>query len=278
MTGGYAAAFSSGEAWLDPQSVFPERGRTLLVASSRSGETTELINACQRFKDEGRGELLTLTCTPGKPLVGMGAWGLVLEEAQEGSVSQTRAFSSLYLAANALIALWADRNDVLDRLEAIPAIARGLLRDDARLAAGVGRDLRFDHFFFLGSGMRYGMARELTLKMEEMALTGSENHHFMEYRHGPRALVDEKTVVVGLLSESGYDYECAVLDDARQLGAQVVSIGERGADVVFSSGLDEWLQGVLYLPVGQLIAYERAMALGLDPDHPRNLNPVVKLE
>jgi hypothetical protein len=43
------------------------------------------------------------------------------------------------------------------------------------------------------------------------------------------------------------------------------------------SGLDKAIRNVLYLPVGQKIAFERSMSNGLNPDHPINLDTVVKL-
>jgi glucosamine--fructose-6-phosphate aminotransferase (isomerizing) len=43
------------------------------------------------------------------------------------------------------------------------------------------------------------------------------------------------------------------------------------------SGLDEWERGPLYLPLVQRLAYHRAIAKGLDPDHPTHLTAVVEL-
>ena len=66
------------------------------------------------------------------------------------------------------------------------------------LAQSIGADLDLDRFYFLGSGPRYGLACELSLKMKEMSLTHSEPFHFMEFRHGPMSMVTESTVIVGL--------------------------------------------------------------------------------
>jgi glucosamine--fructose-6-phosphate aminotransferase (isomerizing) len=69
----------------------------------------------------------------------------------------------------------------------------------------------------------------------------------------------------------------AVLDEMRQKGAYVLSLGEEGTDVTFDSGLTELAWGPLYLPIGQLLAFEHSIMRGLDPDHPRGLSAVVKL-
>jgi glucosamine 6-phosphate synthetase-like amidotransferase/phosphosugar isomerase protein len=58
---------------------------------------------------------------------------------------------------------------------------------------------------------------------------------------------------------------------------EILSIAESDADVTFESGLLETLRGALYLPVGRLMAFERATKRGLDPDTPHNLTAVVRL-
>jgi glucosamine--fructose-6-phosphate aminotransferase (isomerizing) len=54
-------------------------------------------------------------------------------------------------------------------------------------------------------------------------------------------------------------------------------MAEQGSDIRFASGLEEAVRNVLYLPVGQLIAFERSIFKGLNPDLPTNLDSVVKL-
>lgn len=145
-------------------------------------------------------------------------------------------------------------------------------------AQKIGEDLSFDRFYFLGSGMRYGLACEVNLKMKEMTLTHSEPFHFLEFRHGPMSMVNENTIVVGMLSEANRCHEARVLDEMKALGARVLDIAETDAKIVFNSNIPEAVRGVLYLPVLQLIAFHRSLAKGLNPDRPTNLTAVVKLE
>jgi glucosamine--fructose-6-phosphate aminotransferase (isomerizing) len=80
------------------------------------------------------------------------------------------------------------------------------------------------------------------------------------------------------VSSANQASEQAVLDEMRQGGAHILSLGESDVEVAFTSGISEAVRNVLYLPIGQLMAYERAMVRGLDPDHPHNLEAVVRLE
>ena len=54
--------------------------------------------------------------------------------------------------------------------------------------------------------------------------------------------------MIGLVSDVNRAAEMAVLNEMRQLGAQILSIGERDTDVALESGLPEAVRGALYLP------------------------------
>jgi glutamine---fructose-6-phosphate transaminase (isomerizing) len=287
LTGRPCRAFPASELWLYPGSSYCRAPsptyKTLLVAVSRSGETSETLRACEAFLSNRVGDLLTLSCYGDMPLAKMGTFNLVFPSGQEQSVAQTRAFSTLYLGAVALACLWANRQDLFDSLSHLSEAGRKILDNHAALAAELGRDASLDRFYWLGSGPRQGLACELSLKMKEMSLTHSEPFHFMEFRHGPKSMVTPQALVIGLRSTCSASYESAVLGDVMALGGRVLDIAEEstrnghGPGVRFDSGLDEAVRNVLYLPVGQLIAFERSLSKGLNPDRPINLDSVVKL-
>ena len=273
-----ARGIPASEIWLSPASSLLSKGRMLLVAVSRSGETTETLRACQVFQELSRGEILTLSGYPERALANTGTLNLVFPAAQEQSIAQTRAFSSLYLAAVALAGLWADRQDVLSELERLPEAGRNLIEDCSGYVRELGNDLSLERFYFLGSGARYGLACELSLKMKEMSLSHSEPFHFLEFRHGPKSMVNEQTLIIGMLAEQNFRYEKTVMEEMHSLGAKTLAIAEHHGDIVFNSQGSEVTRNVLYLPVGQLLAFERSLAKGLDPDRPHQLDAVVKLE
>ena len=278
LTGQPTRALPASELWLYPESVYPAAGRILLVAVSRSGETSETLQACEAFNAARRGRLVTLTCYPNAPLAQLGSLNLVLPSGQEQSVAQTRSFSTLYLSVTALAALAAGRKDLFDALRTLPQTGARLLETAQPLAGQLGRDLTIDRFYFLGSGLRYGLAAELSLKMKEMTLSHSEPFHFMEFRHGPKSMITPSALVVGLRGESQRRRETAVLDEMQAMGARLVIIDEQDAGIEFHSGVDEAVRSILYLPAGQLLALERSLAKGLNPDRPAHLEAVVKLE
>jgi glucosamine--fructose-6-phosphate aminotransferase (isomerizing) len=277
LTGCAARGAPAGELVLNPAGYYPTTGALLLVAVSRSGSTTETVHAVKRFREQQRGTVITISNYADRPLSTLGEVNIAIPAGQEESVAQTRSFASMYVAATALAALLADEPTLLAQMAQLPAAGERLLARYGKLAQALGSDLSLDRFYFLGSGARYGLACEVNLKMKEMTLTHSEPFHFLEFRHGPISMVGTSAAVIGLLSERNYADEEAVLVDVRGLGGRTLTLGERELDISFASQLAEPIRNVLYLPVLQLIAYHRAVAKGLNPDRPNNLNAVVTL-
>jgi glucosamine--fructose-6-phosphate aminotransferase (isomerizing) len=277
LTGKLARGVPAGELLTYPANVCTDAGPTLLIALSRSAETTETLLAVEAFAERGYGDVMTVTNYPNRPLATMGKMNLAIPSGQERGVAQTRSFASMYVAVTALAAVLVGRDDLVLSMEQLPKHGQRLIAEYEGLARSVAIDLDFDRFYFLGSGSRYGLACEANLKMKEMSLTHSEPFHFLEFRHGPKSMVGSSTTVLGLLSEANFGREMQVLREMESLGARIVSLGQAETDVVFESQLPQLVRNVLFLPVLQLMAYYRARAKGLDPDRPKNLDAVVKL-
>ncbi|MBL8079509.1 MAG: SIS domain-containing protein [Anaerolineales bacterium] len=276
LTGRSARAVPGGELLLNSQTILTDQ-KTLLVAISRSGTTTETVKAVERFKKEKRGEIVVIS-NYDEILSRMADVNIVIGKGQEESVAQTRSFASMFVAVSALCARMAGRDDLLTSMTDLPKVGDRLMEKYEAYAKEIGENLGFDRFYFLGSGIRYGLACEVNLKMKEMTLTHSEPFHFMEFRHGPVSMVNQNAVVVGMLSDANRIHEAKVLSEMEMLGGTVASFGEAEADVCFESNIPESVRGVLYLPILQLMAFYRSIKKGLNPDRPANLTAVVKLD
>ena len=276
------AAPSSDVVYFPSSWILPGR-RTLLVAVSRSAETSETVQAVRRFQEEGRGDVVCITCNPDGTLAERCGSVVGVPAAQERSVVQTRSFTSMMLGA-----LWLlNEGRVENSVSRLPGELDRVMATYASLASELGGDKGLDTLFFLGGGPLYGLACEAMLKMKETALTTSEAYHFLEIRHGPKSMVGEGSLVVGLISGQAEEQEGAVMREMQELGARTLAVGElagssvaEGADhtVSLESGLPLGWRSPLYLPVLQLMALKRSLAKGLDPDHPVNLDSVVVLD
>lgn len=266
----------STDAWLH------KSRRTLLVATSRSAETSETILALKRFNAGNYGDSVVVTCYPDRELAQLSPHVVAVPDAQEESVAQTRSFSNMLLAVNWLLT----REIPQDLPSALSQAGARLISSNAGVAKSIGQDESIKKFFYLGSGSLYGLACEAMLKMKEMSLTYSEAFHEMEFRHGPMSMVDNESLMLGLIGDATKDQGFAVLREMREKNARTLGLLDRvdalpantlDEAVLFKSGLPDLWRAPLYLPVLQLIAYERAVHKGLNPDRPTNLTAVVVL-
>nr|MBC7245615.1 SIS domain-containing protein [Chloroflexota bacterium] len=284
-TGIRARALPSSEVFLFPDIAIPP-GKSLLVTISRSGETTETVRAAKAFAErKGKDSVLVITCYGQSTLAGLTAAPLIASAAQEQSYAQTASFSSMLVLALSLIGEVAGRPALAQALHTLPE--RGELLVSERIEEAMrrlGADERYQRFFFLGSGPNYGLACEGMLKLKEMSVSPSEAYHFLEFRHGPRSMVNDRSLVIGLLSDRATQEEVSMLAEIQKLGAHIMVIGESPSQlgtlkpeyaVWVESGLPETLRGPLYLPPMQYLAYYHAMHKGLNPDRPTNVEAVI---
>ncbi len=281
LTGVPAKACPSSELLLFPSMTLTQPGQTLLVAISRSGTTTETLEAVNRFRNMGGLAVWAISCYRESGLAQTSDLTLLAESAHEHSIAQTRSFSSMLLLAKALAATVAGED--VSILDGLPNVLRQLMEQYESLARQLGSRVDLERIFFLGSGLQYGIANEAMLKMKEMSLTNSEAFHFLEFRHGPMSMANEQALVVGLVSDKARAHEEQVLSQMKGLGAWIFGLNTTDHSschdlVRFRLAAPPWALLALYLPLLQFMAYYRAISKGLDPDNPNNLEAVVSLD
>ncbi|HEV8253785.1 MAG TPA: tagatose-6-phosphate ketose isomerase, partial [Vicinamibacteria bacterium] len=158
-----------------------------------------------------------------------------------------------------------------------------LLQHADALAAAARSE--FDSAVYLGSGSRYGSAREAALKMLEMTGGGVKTlaETYLGLRHGPMSAIDDGALVVAFLSSDATTraYEVDLLRELnrKRLGARKVIVGhdvppdliatrDVVVDVPGLGGVNDDDAPVLDVLVGQLLAFFRCLGMGLRPDSP----------
>lgn len=283
ITGRSCRGVASSELLLQTDTLLTADEKPLVIALSRSGDTTETILAVKHLKERGA-RVITVSCYSETGLSAASDITIEIVQGREESLAQTRSFAGMLMAVQAMAAHLAGNEHLLAELESLPDLAGDLIARAEPLAKKLGSNLDYQRITYLGSGVNYGLAAEATVKMKEMSLTLAEPYRFMEFRHGPMSLVDPQHLVVGLLSERTRNYELAVLDDLakRQAAIAVIANDTAGTEAYDCFGLQapvsEDARPVLYLPFVQLMAYYRSLAKGLNPDRPRNVVMAIKLE
>ncbi|AZH77074.1 sugar isomerase [Microbacterium sp. Y-01] len=232
---GETDAFAASEAFID-------RGYDAVVALTRSGTTTEVLELVERIK--GRIPTVGVIGDPESPLVSLVDEAVLLPFADEKSVVQTRF-------ATTALALF--RASLGENLDAAIADAEAVLVEPGDEGL---RDA--DQYTFLGRGWTIGLAHEAALKLRESSQSWTEAYPSMDYRHGPIAIAAPGRVTwqFGEAPEG--------------LSAQVEATGAR-----FEQRAIDPLADLVRL---HRTALDRAIARGLDPDQPRNLTRSVILD
>jgi glucosamine--fructose-6-phosphate aminotransferase (isomerizing) len=136
--------------------------------------------------------------------------------------------------------------------------------------AGVAQLLQWrTHFVYLGAGANYGIATEGGLKLQEMSISYSQSFHPLEYRHGPISLIDDRSLVVMVYSDT-VEEEAKVVADVQAKGARVIGFGGPGDISINATGL-------ACLPAMQMLGEMVALQKGINSESPRHLTKVVVL-
>ena len=270
--------------------------RTLVVAVSQSGETTDTLVAAQTARGFGA-RVLAVTNTQGSLITREADAVLLTKAGPEICVASTKAFVAQIAILDLLaLALAAARGALPE--EELREIGRGLRRapekveetlellgSRAKEAAGLFEDARCS--LFLGRGVSYPVALEGSLKLKEISYVPAEGYPAGEMKHGPIALVDEYCPVVAVLGEGTVrEKTLSNVEETVARGANVIAVAHEGdtearrvARVVLPvPEAPEILAPLVSSVPLQLLAYHVAKDRGLDVDKPRNLAKSVTVE
>jgi glucosamine--fructose-6-phosphate aminotransferase (isomerizing) len=215
----------------------------------------------------------------------------------EISVAATKTFASqvaaMYLFALRLAELRgtleaAALTELVSDLKRVPHHIEALLArvgdDVEEVAATHHRD---SFFLYLGRHVGLPVALEGALKLKEISYIATDAYAAGEMKHGPIALLDERTPVVCVATDSPVlDKVASNMQEVRVRGAHVIAIATEGnpdiaehAERVIWVPRTHWLlQAIVAIVPLQLLAYRIARLRGLNVDQPRNLAKTVTVE
>ncbi|RXZ81687.1 SIS domain-containing protein [Paenibacillaceae bacterium] len=274
---------ASGDVLLNKAYYKKRFKKPLIIAPSRSGSTTETVEAIKLLKETYHCPVLSIVEYENSPLSQLSELCLYLPWCNETSVCQTRSFSSLYMTQLILASIWASDAVLLDEIERYIQNAPNMMQANESALQHIASK-KWDHVVALGNGPLHGVACEGALIMLEMAQVPVSFYNTLELRHGPMVNVNANTLVV--LFSSGIDgqrLEEDLAQDCRNKGAEVVAVGQAGAfpqqDNTFSPAqpVQPDLIGLLGSFVTQGLAYYKAVSTGVNPDSPQGLSPWIQI-
>lgn len=265
LSGRDALAVTGAEWARRPAAYLADRSGAEVVALSRSGESSETIQAVEASRKAGL-HTIAITCEGGSSIVRAAAETLFLPTHPLEGIVMTASTSLMLIAGLRMAGIRFDPG--------MAAAAEAAMRmADAGLAPLLqGRS----HFVYLGAGPLHGLAAEGSLKLQEMSLSHSQAFHPMEYRHGPISLVDDRTLAVMLYDAETGDEEARVAEDIADKGGAILGFGGPGAlSVALRTGGPA--RAVEILPSLQILGERVAGVKGIDTTAPRHLSKVVVL-
>ena len=268
-------ALPSSELIFYPQSYF--YGDCALISISRSGKTIETSKALEIYRKTGSGVAISFLCSK-EGLISHLSDFLFIADVQEENVPSVKTFSALlFLALKVLSELFPVTVDLSSVVSRLKVETEKALEFSERLKGD------FSSLIFLGSGPFYGLARELALKVVEMAGGRAFAFHSLEFRHGPRLLLEKDSLFFLLTHPESPSYpEEVILYRELEGKSPHLAIDCRGTHtnpLSFrpSSAMSFWESFFIQLLLGQALALRIGLNRGLNPDSPPGLSPFVVL-
>ena len=176
---------------------------------------------------------------------------------------------------------------IISHLQAMPDVIRKTLECHDQIKDIAQKYCDYDNFLYLGRLYNFPVALEGALKLKEISYIHAEGYPAAEMKHGPIALVDERTPSL-FIAPRGHIYPKVMsnLEEIKARKGPVIALACEGDakldqladDVVYVPFVEEYLQPLVCSIPLQLLSYEIAMLRGCNVDRPRNLAKSVTVE
>ncbi len=266
--------------------------RTLVVAVTQSGETADTLRALRKADGAGA-RTLAVTNTVGSTMAREADDTLYIRSGPEIGVAATKTFASQVTTLTLLTVYFArqrnalssnEASTILKELSAAPGAIQQVLDTESTVRETAEEFADSDAFFFIGRRFGHPVSLEGALKLKEISYAHAEGFPGGELKHGPLALVTERTPVIAILTK-GTNAEKTVhnVKEVESRGAPAIGVTSETdpnsvLDISFEVpkvGLMEPVVANVYL---QLFAYHVANHKGRSIDKPRNLAKSVTVE
>ncbi len=267
----------------------------LVIIVSQSGETADSLAALREAKKLGV-KTLAIVNVIGSSIAREADYVMYTYAGPEISVATTKAYSTQLIASYMLaLGLAKAKNlltdtiisEMLYEINDIPGKIQHILEDKERIQWFASKYSNVHDVFFIGRGIDYAICLEGSLKMKEISYIHSEAYAAGELKHGTISLIEDGTLVIGVLSQSElYEKTLSNLVEVKSRGAYLMGLALAGNYniedtanfTVFVPKTDEHFTASLAVIPLQLLGYYISVARGLDVDKPRNLAKSVTVE
>lgn len=268
---------------------------SLVVIVSQSGETADSLAALREAKAQGV-KTLAIVNVLGSTIAREADYVIYTFAGPEIAVATTKAYSTQLIVCYLLSIQFAMIRESISAEEYVRLIGEvrdlpekilRVLEDKERIQWFAAKFSNAHDAFFIGRGLDYAVGMEGSLKLKEISYVHSEAYAAGELKHGTISLVENKTLVVSILTqESLYEKMISNMAECKSRGAYLMGLTNYGnyniedtADfTVYIPKTDPHFTASLAVVPLQLMGYYVSVAKGLDVDKPRNLAKSVTVE
>ena len=268
---------------------------SMAIVISQSGETADSLAALRLAKELGM-KTLAIVNVVGSSIAREADHVFYTLAGPEIAVATTKAYSTQLIAGYAIAVRMAYARGVIDdaryaeliaEITALPEKLSRALDDKERIQWFAAKFSNAQDIFFIGRGLDYAISLEGSLKLKEISYIHSEAYAAGELKHGTISLIENGTLVVGVLTQpSLFEKTVSNMVEVKSRGGYLMGLTTYGnyniedtADfTVYIPKTDPlFATSVAIIPL-QLLAYYVSVAKGLDVDKPRNLAKSVTVE
>ena len=273
----------------------PLNQKALVIVVSQSGETADTLAALRLTKEKGI-TTMAIVNVVGSSIAREADKVFYTLAGPEISVATTKAYSAQLAAMYCLAVQFAKvRGKIteeqysyyISELQTLPAKMQKTLEDKERIQWFAAKYANAHDVFFVGRGIDYAVCLEGSLKLKEISYIHSEAYAAGELKHGTISLIEQGTLVIGVLTQSElYEKTVSNMLECKSRGAYLMGLTTYGKYeiedqvnfTVYVPKVDEHFIGSLAVIPLQLLGYYVSVAKGLDVDKPRNLAKSVTVE
>ena len=267
----------------------------LVIVVSQSGETADTLAALREAKNQGV-KTLGIVNVVGSSIAREADHVFYTLAGPEIAVATTKAYSAQLIAGYVLSIQFAkvlgqltdeQYANYIAELNTIPEKIEKIIEDKERLQWFASKQINAKDIFFIGRGIDYAISLEGSLKLKEISYIHSEAYAAGELKHGTISLIEDETLVIGLLTQDElYEKTISNMVECKSRGAYLMGVTTFGnyaiEDAVefatYIPKIDNHFTASLAVVPLQLLAYYVSVAKGLDVDKPRNLAKSVTVE
>jgi glutamine---fructose-6-phosphate transaminase (isomerizing) len=257
---------------------------TLLVTSSRSGNTSEVVNSIKLVKEKLQTSCISICTSENSSISGLADLNLEMPWAFDESVCQTRTVTNLYMADLILIGIISNDNSLFDDISLAIANGEKYIQSYTGILKEIAQKSLWNKVVMLADAELEGIAEEGALAFNEICQLSSNYYHITDVRHGPMVLVNDKTLVIIAVSPAEDSYQADLIHDLKKKKAVVITVSDKAEnvwDADFNVSINHYgnlcVAGIPFIFVSQIVSYYKAIALGVNPDEPQGLDPWIKL-